>query len=62
MKQLSVKNLKKRTHTIFTYGSNIRSAGSETETGNDPTNTTVTVITTTHIFRGLEKDRGQRIG
>ena len=57
MKQLSVKNLKKRTNTLFKYGSGIKCAGSDTDTGNDPTNTTVTVLTTTHIFRGNEKAR-----
>lgn len=58
MKHLSVKNLKKRANTVFKYGAAIKLSGTETETGNDPTNTTVTVLTTTsHVFRANEKDR-----
>lgn len=58
MKHLSVKNLKKRANTIFKYGSAINLSGVETETGNDPTNTTVTVLTTTsHVFMANEKGR-----
>ena len=57
MKQLSIKNLKKRTNTLFKYVTDVKYAGSDTDTGNDPTNTTVTVLTTTHIFRGNEKAR-----
>jgi hypothetical protein len=50
MKTFSVKNLKMSTRTLYNYnGANNPDKLTET-TGTDPTNTTITVLTTTHVF------------
>jgi hypothetical protein len=52
MKTLSTKNLKKETKTLYVYKGEEFIGGETTQTtGTDPTNTTITIISTTHIFR-----------
>lgn len=52
MKNLSEKTLKKQTNTLVTYGNRRRANRNDTDTtiGNDPTNTTFTIVTTSGIF------------
>lgn len=50
MSKLSVKNLQMTTRTLYNYNG-AKNSGSQTETtGTDPTNTTITVLTTTHMM------------
>ena len=56
MKTLPTKNLKKETKTLYLYKGQDFSGGETTQTtGTDPTNTTITIITTTHLYNGDNK-------
>jgi hypothetical protein len=52
MKNNSEKYLKKRNNTLHIFKNNaVRNAGNSVKGETDPTNTTITILTTTHIFK-----------
>jgi len=51
MKNLSVKNLKKTTRSLYLFKAAASQSGNAASRGTDPTITTTTLTTTTHFAR-----------